>query len=87
MTTWVIVSETDEPDGALAIVRDLRDKGYKAWIEDEIGKPVNEETLRSHSVEPAKSRDTLIAILIWAAAVVVGFSVLYVLGLWVDREL
>ena len=37
MTTWTIKSQTDDPQLALAIVNDQRNKGYNAWIEDENG--------------------------------------------------
>ena len=37
MTTWIIKSETDDPDRALANVAAQRGKGYTAWIEDENG--------------------------------------------------
>jgi hypothetical protein len=40
MTTWIMKSETDDPDRALANVEDQRSKGYTAWIEDEHGKAI-----------------------------------------------
>jgi hypothetical protein len=48
MTTWIMKSETDDPDRALANVEDQRSKGYTAWIEDEHGKAVDEELLRTN---------------------------------------
>ncbi len=48
MTTWIIKSETDDPERALKIVADQRTKGYTAWIEDERGKAVDEESLRKN---------------------------------------
>jgi hypothetical protein len=46
MTVWIIKSETDDPERALEIVKDQRTKGYMAWIEDEHGKAIDEESLR-----------------------------------------
>jgi hypothetical protein len=46
MTTWIIKSETDDPDRALASVEDQRAKGYTAWIEDENGTAVDEQSLK-----------------------------------------
>src|SRR5215471_4272819 len=54
MTTWIMKSETDDPDRALANVEDQRSKGYTAWIEDEHGKAVDEELLRTNKAVPTK---------------------------------
>jgi hypothetical protein len=54
MTTWIIKSEADDPDRALANVEDQRSKGYTAWIEDEHGKAVDEELLRTNKAVPSK---------------------------------
>ena|SRR5215469_14797510 len=51
---WTIKSQTNDPDLALAIVADQRNKGYNAWIEDENGKAVDEEALKENKFVPAK---------------------------------
>jgi hypothetical protein len=58
MTTWIIKSETDDADRALANVVDQRSKGYTAWIEDEHGKAVDEELLKMNKAVPTlRSRE------------------------------
>ena len=86
MTTWIMKSETDDPDRALANVEDQRSKGYTAWIEDEHGKAVDEELLRANKVVPTERtiRERLMGPLIIGASVVAGIFVLYLIGLWVD---
>ena len=86
MTTWIMKSETDDPDRALANVEDQRSKGYTAWIEDEHGNAVDEELLRTNKAVPTKSsiRERLTAPLVIGASVVAGIFVLYLVGLWVD---
>jgi len=46
MTTWIIKSETDDSDRALANVEDQRSTRYTAWIEDENGTAVDEQSLK-----------------------------------------
>ena len=86
MTTWIMKSETDDPDRALANVEDQRSKGYTAWIEDEHGKAVDEELLRTNKAVPTEPsiRERLAAPLVIGASVVAGIVVLYLVGLWVD---
>ena len=86
MTTWIMKSETDDPDRALANVEDQRSKGYTAWIEDEHGKAVDEELLRTNKAVPTKPsvRERFGAPLVIGASVVAGIVVLYLIGLWVD---
>ena len=86
MTTWIMKSETDDPDRALANVEDQRSKGYTAWIEDEHGKAVDEELLRTNKAVPTEPsiRDRLAGPLVIGASVVAGIVVLYLIGLWVD---
>ena len=86
MTTWIIKSETNDPERALANVEDQRSKGYTAWIEDEHGKAVDEELLRTNKAVPTKpsTRERLAGPLIIGASVVAGIFVLYLVGLWVD---
>ena len=54
MDTWIIKSQTDDPQRALEIVEDQRSRGYNAWIEDESGKAVDEESLKNENVKPIK---------------------------------
>jgi hypothetical protein len=79
-------SETDDPERALANVEDQRSKGYTAWIEDEYGKAVDEELLRTNKAVPTEPsiRERLAGPLVIGASVVVGIVVLYLIGLWVD---
>ena len=86
MTTWIMKSETDDPDRALTNVEDQRSKGYTAWIEDEHGKAVDEELLRTNNAVPTKPsiRKRLMGPLVIGASVVAGIFVLYLVGLWVD---
>jgi hypothetical protein len=86
MTTWIMKSETDDPDRALANVEDQRSKGYTAWIEDENGKAVDEELLRTNGRAATKRTLTegLMGPFVLVASVVAGIVVLYLIGLWVD---
>ena len=86
MTTWIMKSETDDPDRALANVEDQRSKGYTAWIEDEHGKAVDEELLRTNKAVPTEPsiRERLATPLVIGASVVAGIFILYLVGLWVD---
>jgi hypothetical protein len=47
-------SQTDDPKSALTIVADQRNRGYTAWIEDENGKTVDEEALKTDKFIPTK---------------------------------
>jgi hypothetical protein len=52
MTTWIVKSETDDPKLALELVESQRNHGaYTAWIEDERGQPVDEESLKTHKAK------------------------------------
>jgi len=86
MTTWIMKSETDDPDRALANVEDQRAKGYTAWIEDESGKAVDEELLRTNTAVPTKLslREGLMGPFVLVSSVVAGVVVLYLIGLWID---
>jgi len=89
MTIWIVKSQTDDPNRALEILKDHRERGYKVWIEDKYGGKVDEEALKKNDIEQANSRryQMLMAFLIWGIAAVVGIGGLYVLGLWVDHDL
>jgi hypothetical protein len=87
MPAWIIKSETYDPDRALEIVQDQRAKGYNAWIEDENGVAVDEQSLKMNGrVAPERSLlEWLMGPLFVVASVVAGFFVLYLVGLWVDH--
>jgi hypothetical protein len=87
MPAWIIKSETYDPDRALEIVQDQRAKGYNAWIEDENGVAVDEQSLKMNGrVAPKRSLlEWLMGPLFVVASVVAGFFVLYLVGLWVDH--
>jgi hypothetical protein len=87
MTTLIIKSEIDDPDQALANVEDQRSKGYTAWIEDENGKAIDEELLKTTGrVAIKRTLSVLLAgpLVVVASIVVAGIVVLYLVGLWVD---
>jgi hypothetical protein len=46
--------DNDDPERALEIVQDQRNRGYTAWIEDEHGLGVDEESLKIGKAEPTK---------------------------------
>lgn len=87
MDTWIIKSQTDDPKRALEIVEDQRNRGYNAWIEDESGKAVDEESLKNENVKPIeptlgeKGRGLLVGL----AAAAAALGTLYAVGLWVDH--
>jgi hypothetical protein len=87
MTTWIIKSETDDPDRALANVVDQRSKGYTAWIEDEHGKAVDEQSLKMNGSVPTELTlaERLMGPLFIGASIFAGLFVLYLVGLWVDH--
>ena len=86
MATWIVKSETYDSERALEVVRDQRARGYTAWIEDEHGKAVDEELLRTNKAVPTEPsiRERLAAPLVIGASVVADIFVLYLIGLWVD---
>jgi hypothetical protein len=87
MVMLTIKSKTDDPKRALEIVEDRRNRGYNAWIEDESGKIVDEQALKNNKGEETKSvfRERATGLLVLLTTVVVGFGILYGVGLWVDR--
>jgi hypothetical protein len=86
MTTWIIKSETDDLDRALANISDQRSKGVTAWIEDENGKAVDEDLLkRTGRVAIERTLlERLTGPLIVVASAVAGLLVLYLLDFWMD---
>jgi hypothetical protein len=87
METWIIKSQTDDPQRALEIVEDQRNKGYNAWIEDESGQAVDEESLKNGNVKPIKPtlREKGKGLLVGLAAAAAALGTLYAVGLWVDH--
>jgi hypothetical protein len=87
MATWIIKTEIYDPDRALECVQDQRNKGYTAWIEDEHGKAVDEQSLRMNEAKPTKTtvRDKGIGLLVFLAATAAALGTLYLIGLWVDH--
>ena len=85
--TWIVKTETDDPQSALEIVQDQRNRGYTDWIEDENGRGVDEETLKIGKAEPTKPTlyERGIGALVFVAAAVAAIGTLYLIGLWVDR--
>jgi hypothetical protein len=87
MPAWIIKSETYDPDVALEIVADQRNQGYNAWIEDENGAAVDEQSLKMNGrVEtkrglPERLRGPAVVV----TSILAGFFVLYLVGLWVDH--
>ena len=86
MSAWIIKTETYDPGRALEIVEDQRNRGYDAWIEDEKGMPVDEQSLKMNGRVATKRTlpERLMGPLVVGAGVFVGLVVLYLVGLWVD---
>ena len=87
MDTWIIKSQTDDPQRALEIVEDQRSRGYNAWIQDKCGKAVDEESLKNENVKPIKPtlREKGMGLLVGLAAAAAALGTLYAVGLWVDH--
>jgi hypothetical protein len=87
MPAWIIKTEAYDPDRALWIVEDQRNKGFDAWIEDENGAAVDEQSLKMNGRVATKRTllDRLMGPLFIAAWVVAGFFVVYLIGLWIDH--
>jgi len=87
MNAWIIKTETYDSEQALQIVEDQRTKGYNAWIEDETGAAVDEQSLKMNGRVATKRTlsDRLMGPFLGLASFVGGIFVLYLLGLWVGR--
>ena len=87
MNAWIIKTETYDSEQALQIVEDQRTKGYDAWIEDENGAAVDEQSLKMNGRVATKRTlsDRLMGPFLDLACFVAGIFVLYLLGLWVGR--
>jgi hypothetical protein len=86
MSAWIIKTETYDPGRALEIVEDQRNKGYNAWIEDENGMPVDEQSPKMNGRMATKRTlpERFMGPLVVGASVFAGLVVLYLVGLWVD---
>ena len=81
-------AQTNEFNLALKIVEDQRNKGYNAWIEDENGAAVDEQSLKTTervATERTVPEWRAAPLLFVLASVAAGFVVLYLVGLWVDH--
>ena len=58
MTIWIVKSQTDDPNRALEILKDHRERGYKVWIEDKYGGKVDEEALKKMTLSRPIVADT-----------------------------
>ena len=87
MTTWIVKSETDDPQLALEMVEDQRNRAYTAWIEDEKGRAVDEEALKQGKAEQTKPtlKERGIGILVVLAAAGAAIGTLYALSWLVDH--
>ena len=88
MTTWIVKSETDDPELALELVENQRNRGaYTAWVEDEKGQPVDEESLKTHKAKQTTPtvKERGIGLLVVLAAAVAALGTLYAVGMWVDH--
>ena len=87
MTTWIIKFAADDPDRALANVKDQRSKGYTPWIEDGNGAPVDEQSLKTNGRVKTKRTlpERLTGLLVVMASVFGGLLVVYLIGLWIDQ--
>ena len=81
MPAWIIKSETDDPDRALEIVEDQRNKGVNAWIEDENGAAVDEQSLKMNG--RVATRHTLLDRLI--CPLLIAAWVVALIGSWIDQ--
>lgn len=88
MMTWIVKSQTDHPKRALEIVKDQRNRGYNAWIEDENGNAVDEESLKNDNIK--QTGPTLyergIGLLVVLAAAAAALGTVYAVGVWVDHH-
>ena len=82
MTTWIVKSEIDDLRRGLEMVEQQRSDGYKAWIEDENGRKVDEASLKKNDITSTKrsAYETVMAVLIWGAAAIIGVGALYALS-------
>jgi hypothetical protein len=84
----IIKTETYDPDLALEIVKDQRNRGYNAWIEDESGAAVDEQSLKTNGRVATKSGlfpEWLRGPLFISGYIAAGLVVLYVVGLLIDQ--
>jgi hypothetical protein len=75
MTTWIVKSEIYDLARAREMVEQQRNMGYKAWIEDENGRIVdegNDTTRPKHT-----PYELVMVVLFWGTAAIIGFGILY----------
>ena len=88
MDAWIIKTETYDPDLALEIVKDQRTKGYNAWIEDESGAAVDEQSLKTNgrvATKPGLFPEWLGGPLFISGYIAAGLVILYLVGLLIDQ--
>jgi hypothetical protein len=87
MEPWIVKTQVDDVQRALDIVEEQRSRGFNAWIEDDTGKAVDEESLKNESVKPIESsiREKGKGFLVALAAAAAALITLYAAGAWVDH--
>jgi hypothetical protein len=87
MEPWIVKTQVDDIQRALEILEEQRNRGYNAWIEDDHGKAVDEETLKNKRVGPITFtlQDKGKGLVVGLAAAAAALITLYVTGLWVDH--
>jgi hypothetical protein len=74
MTTWTIRTETDDLESVREMVEDQHNRGYNAWIEDESGQRVGEESIKKSGRSLYRK---MLGFLIWGSAIAVTLGSLY----------
>jgi cell division septation protein DedD len=87
MEPWIVKTQVDDIQRALEILEEQRNRGYNAWIEDDHGKAVDEESLKNKRVGPITFtlQDKGKGLVVGLAAAAAALITLYVTGLWVDH--
>jgi hypothetical protein len=84
----IIKTETYDPDLALEIVKDQRNRGYNAWIEDESGAAVDEQSLKTNGRVPTKHSlfpEWIRGPLFISGYIAAGLVILYLVGVLIDQ--
>jgi hypothetical protein len=87
MEPWIVKTQVDDIQRALESLEEQRNRGYNAWIEDDHGKAVDEESLKNKRVGPITFtlQDKGKGLVVGLAAAAAALITLYVTGLWVDH--
>ena len=86
MKAWFVKSQFYDAKDALEIVTEQRGRGHNAWIEDEDGKVVDEESLKGdHVKQPTTPKEKAIGILVALGSAAAVLIVLWTVGVWVDH--